>query len=488
MIKPSTHVAGFALLLIATMPAGAASISTTEFLLSGPESLDFVVDSIVASSNLTRLSRYRIGTGTMSKLASDAPPNANVVATGNKVWFTTLDAPFRIGRADVSSISGSPVYFAPAGITAAFDEMTLGPGNSVWATSAGSGRVTRVTQSGDTTSLSGNGAIHPAGIARANDGSMWFADGVNRRITRIDPATLAFTDHPVPQISAATIPERITAVPASDSLWFATQDGFGSVDPATGAVRVVPTATQQPRRLRPGQDGTLWLTDGTQYVTQFTPPANYARLKVFDDAKAQSAGLYIDGAGTVYVSDQWNALLARIAPAGETPPDTTLTEFYNLTLDHYFVTANPAEAVAIDGGAAGPGWSRTGQQWKGWVGGPIPNAAEVCRFYGAPGIDPATGSRRGPNSHFYTLQPSECAAVKQDPGWTYEFAGKFWMIKPGAAAGAECPAWTQPVYRAYNNRFAANDSNHRYMVSAALYQQMLGKGWSGEGVVMCAPV
>lgn len=85
MIKPSTHVAGFALLLIATMPAGAASISTTEFLLSGPESLDFVVDSIVASSNLTRLSRYRIGTGTMSKLASDAPPNANVVATGNKV-------------------------------------------------------------------------------------------------------------------------------------------------------------------------------------------------------------------------------------------------------------------------------------------------------------------------------------------------------------------------------------------------------------------
>ena len=53
---------------------------------------------------------------------------------------------------------------------------------------------------------------------------------------------------------------------------------------------------------------------------------------------------------------------------------------------------------------------------------------------------------------------------------------------------AECPAWTQPVYRAYNNRFAANDSNHRYMVSAALYQQMLGKGWSGEGVVMCAPV
>ena len=92
LIKPSTLVAGFALLLISIMPAGAASISTAEFLLSGPESLDFVVDSIVASSNLTRFSRYRIGTGTMSKMASDAPPNANVVATGNKVWFTTPGA------------------------------------------------------------------------------------------------------------------------------------------------------------------------------------------------------------------------------------------------------------------------------------------------------------------------------------------------------------------------------------------------------------
>ena len=484
----SAHVAGYALLVISTMPATAASISTYDFLLRGPESLTFIIDSIAASSSATRFSRYRISTGTMSKMGLDAPPNSNVVAVNNNIWFTTLDAPFRIGRADLSTVSGNPIYYTPAGIIAAFDETALGPDNSVWATSAPSGRVVRVTQSGETTSMAGNGAIHPLGIARANDGSMWFTDDINRRITRIDPDTGAFTDYPVPQGSAATVPERITATPASDLVWFATQGGFGSVNPVTGAVRVVPTEMQRPRRLKPGPDGTLWLTDGTQYVTQFTPPANYAKLKVFADANAQSAGLHVDNSGVVYVSDVWNVQLARIATARDTPADTTIIEFHNATLDHYFVTANSAEAAAIDDGSAGPGWSRTGQSWKGWVGGPIPNAAEVCRFYGTSDINPATGLRRGPNSHFYTLQPVECAAVKLDPGWTYEFPNKFWMMKPDGVPGSDCPAWTQPVYRAYNNRFASNDSNHRYLVSAALYNQMVSKGWSGEGVVMCAPL
>ena len=60
--------------------------------------------------------------------------------------------------------------------------------------------------------------------------------------------------------------------------------------------------------------------------------------------------------------------------------------------------------------------------------------------------------RRGPNSHFYTLQPGECAAVKLDAGWTYEASGKYWMVKPASAGASGCPAATQAVYRAYNNR------------------------------------
>ena len=44
------------------------------------------------------------------------------------------------------------------------------------------------------------------------------------------------------------------------------------------------------------------------------------------------------------------------------------------------------------------------------------------------------------------------------------------------------------LYRAYNNRFAQNDSNHRYATDVAVYNSMVTMGWSGEGVVMCAPV
>jgi streptogramin lyase len=483
-------LAGIGLLATATaVPAAAASIATYEFDQHGPDSLAFIIDSIAASSSTGPFSRYRISNSAVSSMGANALPNSNLVTIGSNLWFTTRAAPFRIGSADLSTVSGNPVYYVPAGISSAFDDMTLGPDGNLWATNAQSFRVVRITQAGVTTTYTGNGTIHPLGITRATHGNLWFADGANRRITRIDTDTGVFTDYAVPQLSAATIPERITGLgTVSNLVWFATHDGFGSVNPATGVVQVVATEAQQPRRLLVGADGTLWLTNGTQYVTQFTPPANYAKLKVFSNANAESTGLYVDDAGVVYVSDRQGGQLARIDIARNTPADTTVTEFYNNILNHYFVTANLAEAAAIDGGSAGPGWSRTGETWNAWVGGPIPNAAEVCRFYGATDINPATGLRRGPNSHFYTLGPGECAGVKLDPGWTYEFAGKFWMVKPAGVSAGACPAWTQPVYRAYNNRFAFNDSNHRYMTSVDLYDQMVGMGWSGEGVVMCAPL
>jgi hypothetical protein len=276
--------------------------------------------------------------------------------------------------------------------------------------------------------------------------------------------------------------------PGSGLIWFATQDGFGSVDPVSGSVQVVATSPQKPRRMAAAPDGTLWLTDGTPYVTQFTPPASFARLREFVDDDARSAGLFIDPSGVVYVSNEWEPQLAKIAVAQDTQPDAIVTEFYNALLDHYFVTADAAEAAAIDAGSAGPGWIRTGQTWKGWTGGPIPNATPVCRFYGSPEGDPATGARRGPNSHFYTVQPAECAAVRLDSGWKYESASTHWMVRPGADGVPGCPGWTLPVYRAYNNGFARNDSNHRYMTSAAVYAQMVAQGWSGEGAVMCAPM
>ena len=89
----------------------------------------------------------------------------------------------------------------------------------------------------------------------------------------------------------------------------------------------------------------------------------------------------------------------------------------------------------------------------------------------------------GPNGHFYTADLDECNQVKRDPGWRFESLD--FAITP-ALAGGVCPGGLVPVYRAYNNRFAQRDSNHRLTSNLAAYQQQIAAGWTGEGIVMCA--
>jgi len=467
---------------LASLDAAAASIQQWQYSVDDTDTIAFTFDSVLATTLTNRIGRFRVNDGLISKMVLGVRPNTNLVAIDTNAWFTTRTAPYSVGRANLGTVSGDPVYFAP--LDTPYDDMVLGPDNSLWASNAASGVVMRVTQAGVATPFTGDGAIRPVGIARGNDGAVWFADGANRRIGRIDATTGGTAYFPVPQLSVATVPERITALPGTNRVAFATDDGFGIVDPSSGNVRMAPTASQHPKRIAAGRDGTVWMTDGTAYVTQFTPPSSYAKLRVFDEPLAQSSGIFVDPAGTLYVTDRAFAMLARVANAENTPADTTIVEFHNTALDHYFVTADPAEAAGIDAGAAGGGWIRTGQTWKAWLNGPLPNAAEVCRFYGSPDIDAASGLRRGPNSHFYTVDPAECAGVKTDAGWQYEAAAKHWMIKPVAGA---CPSWTTPIYRAYNGGYATNNSNHRYAASISIYNEMTAKGWQGEGVVMCAP-
>src|SRR6185295_2459548 len=90
---------------------------------------------------------------------------------------------------------------------------------------------------------------------------------------------------------------------------------------------------------------------------------------------------------------RWLALSIGIAAQPLHAADT-LIEFFNTTLVHYFLTIDPNEAAAIDSGAAGPGWQRTGKTiaaYRSAATAPA-GAATVCRFYG----NQANG---GPNGH-----------------------------------------------------------------------------------------
>lgn len=155
-----------------------------------------------------------------------------------------------------------------------------------------------------------------------------------------------------------------------------------------------------------------------------------------------------------------------------------VVEFYNSTIDHYFITADPAEANAIDTGSAGPGWARTKYSF------PSGGTTQVCRFYGS--ITP------GPNSHFYTANSSECnelrvvtqKAAAGDKVWNFE-SYDFQTTPP---LGGACAAGLVSIYRAYNNGFARGvDSNHRFSVDKAAIDEVVARGWISEGLVMCAP-
>jgi len=161
-----------------------------------------------------------------------------------------------------------------------------------------------------------------------------------------------------------------------------------------------------------------------------------------------------------------------VAPAAPAANERAAIEFYNASLDHYFVTAEPAEVAMLDAGVVVPGWRRTGYAFNTFA----PGAAGLpaCRFFGTPGI--------GPSSHFFTIDAAECAKVRANPAWTSEGLA-FQAEPPGVGT---CPGDRAVVTRLYNNG-KGGQANHRYTTSREVAGNMVGEGWVVEGPVFCTP-
>lgn len=152
----------------------------------------------------------------------------------------------------------------------------------------------------------------------------------------------------------------------------------------------------------------------------------------------------------------------------------TAIEFYNPQNNHYFLTANPAEAAMLDAGTTVRGWTRTGGQFSVFTA-PADGLSAVCRFFGTPG--------KGPDSHFYTADAAECAKVRTLPAWTFE---EIAFYIPTTASGDCGSNW--PVYRSYYTDNIA-DANHRFTLDLTAHVRMpQRRGDVLEGIVMCAPV
>jgi hypothetical protein len=121
------------------------------------------------------------------------------------------------------------------------------------------------------------------------------------------------------------------------------------------------------------------------------------------------------------------------SPAAAPSTPATVVEFYHAGLDHYFITADKAEANALDKGTFS-GWVRTGYQFTGAPSDPSAvKSSPVCRFYGRPDA--------GLDSHFYSVSPEECAAVIRNYGaeWAYESSNVFRTQMPDLNTGT-CPS------------------------------------------------
>lgn len=165
------------------------------------------------------------------------------------------------------------------------------------------------------------------------------------------------------------------------------------------------------------------------------------------------------------------ATLDYTAPGPASGAEAVVVEYRNDTLDHYFLTADPAEMAMLDAGVVVPGWQRTGYAFKGWTPG-AGTGIPACRFVGTANI--------GPMSHFYTTDANECAIVKANPLWTYEGLA----FASGLPVLGSCPADRIEVTRLYNNG-KGGQANHRYLTSRSEVAAMVDQGWIVEGVVFC---
>jgi hypothetical protein len=154
--------------------------------------------------------------------------------------------------------------------------------------------------------------------------------------------------------------------------------------------------------------------------------------------------------------------------ADDEPP--TVVEYFNATLGHYFITLRADEIRRLDSGEI-TGWQRTGETFHAMPAfAAMPSyALPVCRYYGLPSA--------GIDSHFFSADPDECAAVAAL--WPDR-----WILEDRAAFAAvdvfpiECSDGLRPVFRLFNNR---PDASHRYTVSPAIRDQMIAQGWIEEG-------
>ncbi len=289
-------------------------------------------------------------------------------------------------------------------------------------------------------------------------------------------------------LSSATvgIPVPVTAIladfvdhdPISVASYFTAVIDWGDNAQSNGVL------TRLPGTVFDTGPGTMWGVSAPPGGHTYTAAGSLTASVTFSERPPGTATL--TATGVVVVTEPQTSPKPPTSPGSPTSPTSPAVfptsfavEYVYDSWNSYFVTDSPDEIAALDGGAYGGVWRRTGQTFSVWTdasGGALP----TCRFFST--------SFAPKSSHFYTPYASECATVKANPAWQYE--GIAFYIKLPDANGL-CAADEIPLYRLYNNGMGGAP-NHRYTTSLTTVNQMLAAEWEFEGngntmVFACVP-
>ena len=165
----------------------------------------------------------------------------------------------------------------------------------------------------------------------------------------------------------------------------------------------------------------------------------------------------------------------------------TMTEYYYAPVDYYFITSRDADKTVLDATA---GWSRTGKSFIVLANNDA-GTKGITRYY----FDQiAKNKSRG--SHFYTLLDADVATLNGLNPTNAQLAGKpynegidsYAYLPAVQGVGGSCSGSLIPVYRLFRGQAKfPDDPNHRFTSDLSVYNDFVGKGWTGEGVNFCVP-
>ena len=162
-----------------------------------------------------------------------------------------------------------------------------------------------------------------------------------------------------------------------------------------------------------------------------------------------------------------------VAPAAVVQKSVTVVEYYNISLDAYFITGHADDQATLDGLPAS--FKRTGMSFQATTLDSAPVARiKICRFY-------VSLANPYVSSHFYGRQGADCEGIREQnlPGFNWE--GYDFAVQ---SATESCAA---PIYRSFRPAANGKTSNHRYSAGLADYTALSVAGaFAGEGAVFCA--